>query len=129
MVLEPNGGNGPESDQPVDLHLPSVVHGQPEAVGDAANQVAHRMFLIGIQAIGRLVQDQHLGIVQDGLGQPDPAAKTLGQGLEPAPGDERERDDERVPASALTRGTLDQSGSDHRTPIYSHPDVTPVRPM
>ena len=50
--------------------------------GNLADQFANHMFLVGVQAIGGLVHDQYVGIVQDGLGQADPAAKTLGQVLD-----------------------------------------------
>ena len=47
-----------------------------------ADQPAHGMFLVGVEAVGGLVQHQHLGIVQDRLGQADAAAKALGQGFD-----------------------------------------------
>ena len=52
------------------------------SLAHAADQVAHRMFLVGIQPVGGLVQDQHFGIVQDRLRQADAAAKALGQGFD-----------------------------------------------
>ncbi|MNV51191.1 hypothetical protein D3C71_1432310 [compost metagenome] len=51
-------------------------------VGQALDQLAHLVLLVRIEAIGRLVEDQHLGIMHDGLGQPDPALEALGQGLD-----------------------------------------------
>ena len=50
--------------------------------GHAADQPAHRMLLVGVEPVGGFVQHQHVGIVQDRLGQADPAAKALGQGLD-----------------------------------------------
>jgi hypothetical protein len=42
-----------------------------------SDQLAHLDDLLGVQADGRLVEDQHLGIVQDGLGQAHPLPKPL----------------------------------------------------
>jgi hypothetical protein len=39
MLLEPDRRNRAEADQPVDLYLPPVVHGEPQPVGDAADEV------------------------------------------------------------------------------------------
>ncbi|MCY1437358.1 hypothetical protein D9M71_535160 [compost metagenome] len=40
------------------------------------------MLLVGVEAIGRLVEDQHLRIMQDRLSQADAALEALGQGLD-----------------------------------------------
>ena len=40
------------------------------------------MFLIGIQAIGRLIEDQHLRIMENRLRQANPAFEPLGQGFD-----------------------------------------------
>ncbi len=50
--------------------------------GQPADHFTHLVFLIGIEPIGRLVQDQHQRIVQDRLGQTDTTFETLGQGLD-----------------------------------------------
>ena len=40
------------------------------------------MFLVGVQAVGRLVQDQHVGIVQQGGGEPDASFEAFGKRLD-----------------------------------------------
>ena len=40
------------------------------------------VLLVGVEAVGGLVHDEHGGIVQDGLGQADAALVALGQRLD-----------------------------------------------
>ena len=46
------------------------------------DQRAHLVLLVGIEAVGRLVEDQHVGIVQQRLGEADAALEALGQRLD-----------------------------------------------
>ena len=46
------------------------------------DHLAYMVFLVRIEAVGRFVQDQHVRIVQQGLGQAHPPGKALGQGLD-----------------------------------------------
>ena len=48
------------------------------------DQLADLVLLVGIEAVGRLVHDQHLGVVQDRLRQADAALEALGEGLDGA---------------------------------------------
>ena len=50
--------------------------------GHVVQQAAHLMLLVRIESVGRFVEDQHLRVEQDRLGQADPAAKALRQGLD-----------------------------------------------
>ena len=43
---------------------------------------AHLVLLVGVEPVGRLVEDQHLGIVQQRLRHPDPAFEALRQCLD-----------------------------------------------
>ena len=43
------------------------------------DDLAHLVFLVGIEPVGRLVEDQHVGIVQQRLRDPDPALEALRQ--------------------------------------------------
>jgi hypothetical protein len=47
--------------------------------GHLRDQLAHMVLLVRIEAIRRLVHDQHRGVVQYGLGEPDPTLVALGQ--------------------------------------------------
>ena len=47
--------------------------------GQALDQVARLIDLLGIEARGRLVEDQHIGIVDDGLRQADALAVAFGE--------------------------------------------------
>ena len=40
------------------------------------------MLLVGVEAVGRLVEDHDVGVVQERLGQADPALEALGQGVD-----------------------------------------------
>ena len=42
------------------------------------------MLLVGVEPVGGLVEDQHVGIVQDRLGEADAAAEALGERVEAA---------------------------------------------
>ena len=46
------------------------------------DELAHLMLLVGIEAVGRFVQHQHVGVVQQRLRQPDPAAVALGESVD-----------------------------------------------
>ena len=46
------------------------------------NQLAHVMLLVRIEAIGRFIQNQHLGIVHNCLGQAYPSPDTFRQGFD-----------------------------------------------
>ena len=46
------------------------------------DQLAHLVLLVGIEAVGRLVHDQHLRIVQDRLREADAALEAFGEGLD-----------------------------------------------
>ena len=48
-------------------------------LAEVANQVAHLPDLVGIEADGRLVEDEQVGRVQEGVGQTDPLAVALGE--------------------------------------------------
>ncbi len=48
-------------------------------LGHAADEAADVELLVRIETVGRLVEYQHLGIVQDGLCQPDAPLEPLGQ--------------------------------------------------
>ncbi len=48
----------------------------------AADQLAHAVLLIGIEAVGRLVHHQDRRIVQDRLGEADAALEALGQSVD-----------------------------------------------
>ena len=50
--------------------------------GQVANQLANLMLLIGIKAIRRFIQNQDLGIMQDGLCQSYAPFEALGQGID-----------------------------------------------
>ncbi len=52
------------------------------AFGQLLNQPANLMLLVWVQTIGGLVQNQHLRVVQNGLGQTDPALEPFGQRLD-----------------------------------------------
>ncbi len=49
---------------------------------DRPDQRAHLVFLIGIEPVGGLVQDQHVRIVHQRLGDAHPALEALGQGID-----------------------------------------------
>ena len=50
--------------------------------GQALDELAHLMLLVGVEAIGRLVEDQHTRIMQNRLSQADAALEALGQRLD-----------------------------------------------
>ena len=50
--------------------------------GHRPDQPAHLVFLVRVEAVGRLVEDQHLRVVQDRLREADAALEALGQGLD-----------------------------------------------
>ena len=43
------------------------------ACGHLVDELTHLVFLVGVQPVGRLIENEHLGIVEDGLRQPHPA--------------------------------------------------------
>ena len=45
----------------------------------ARDERAHLVLLVGVEPVGRLVEDQHVGIVQQRLREPDAALEALGQ--------------------------------------------------
>ena len=47
-----------------------------------ADQVADLVFLVGVEAVGRLVHDQNFRVVDHRLGQPDAALEPLRQGFD-----------------------------------------------
>ena len=49
---------------------------------ERVDERAHLVFLVGIETVGRLVEDQHRRIVQQRLGQTDAALEALGEGLD-----------------------------------------------
>ena len=49
----------------------------------SVDQLAHLVLLVGIEAVGRLVHDQHLRVVQDRLGDGDAPLEALRQRLDP----------------------------------------------
>src|SRR5579863_6869407 len=49
---------------------------------DRVNELANTMFLIGIEAVGRLVENQHVGIVDEGLREADSALEAFRQGID-----------------------------------------------
>jgi hypothetical protein len=57
-------------------------HDDGLVLGHLGDEFAHVMLLIGIEAIRRLVHDEDLGIVQDGLRHPDPAFVALRQRID-----------------------------------------------
>jgi hypothetical protein len=66
-------------------------------LGHLGDQAAHMVLLVRIEAVGRLVHDQHRGVVEDRLGETDAALESLRQRLdalgrdtlEAGPGDRR----------------------------------------
>ncbi len=51
-------------------------------LGHLGDELAHLVLLVGIEPVGGLVHDQHLGVVEDRLGDADAALVALGQGLD-----------------------------------------------
>lgn len=51
-------------------------------VGQALDQPAHLVFLIRVEAVGGLVENQHLGVMHNRLGQADAALKAFRQGFD-----------------------------------------------
>ena len=64
-----------------------VVHGaddrQVEVVAEGVDQLQHLLLVADVQAGGGLVQQQHRGLLGQGLGQDDPLALAAAQGVEP----------------------------------------------
>ena len=46
------------------------------------NKLAHLMLLVGVEAVGGLIEDQHARVMQDRLGQANAALEALGQRLD-----------------------------------------------
>ena len=51
-------------------------------LGHLGNQLAHLVFLVGIEPVGGLVHDEHFRVAQDGLGDANAALVALGQRLD-----------------------------------------------
>ena len=47
--------------------------------GQIADQPPHMVLLVGVQAVGGFIQDQHLGVVQNGLSESHAAFEALGK--------------------------------------------------
>src|SRR4029453_18417607 len=60
-------------------------HG-PALVGQAADQFAQPVDALGVEAVGRLVEDQDLGVAEQGGGQPQALAHAEGEATGAAPG-------------------------------------------
>ena len=61
----------------IDLDLAQQVRGQQHgaaAVGEVAQQVAHPADALGVEAVGRLVEDQDLGVAEQRVRDPEPLA-------------------------------------------------------
>ena len=67
------------------LHLLQDVRGDDDGLvlGHVGDELAHLVLLVGVEAVGGLVHDQHLRVVQDGLGDGDAALEALRQRLDP----------------------------------------------
>ncbi len=63
------------------IHLFEDVRGDDDGLllRDLADERAHLVLLQRVEAIGGLVEDQHLGVVHDGLGQADAPLEALGE--------------------------------------------------
>ncbi len=57
-------------------------HDDQLVLAELVDQAAHFVFLIRVEAVGRLVQDQHLRIVDQRLREADAAPESLGQGFD-----------------------------------------------
>ncbi|KAF0117579.1 MAG: Uncharacterized protein FD149_1082 [Rhodospirillaceae bacterium] len=77
----PGDDDGPAADR---LHLFENMGGNDDGLvrRHVADQAAHVMFLVGIKAVGRLVENQYVRVVQQGLGQTHPSFEALGQGVD-----------------------------------------------
>ena len=79
---------GADDDHPVDglLHLGEQVaghqHGPALVVGEVAEEAAQPLDALGVQAVGRLVEDQHRGVAEQrgGQGEPLPHAEGVAPG-------------------------------------------------
>jgi hypothetical protein len=60
-------------------------HG-PALVGQAADQPAQPVDALGVEAVGRLVEDRDLGVAEQGGGQPQALAHAQGEAAGAAPG-------------------------------------------
>jgi hypothetical protein len=59
-------------------------HG-PALGGQVADQAAQPVDALGVEAVGRLVEDQHLAVAEQGGGQPQALAHLEGEPADPAP--------------------------------------------
>jgi hypothetical protein len=90
---------------------------------DFADQRAHFVFLQRVEAVRGFVEDQHLGIVHDGLGQADAAFEALGKGFDGLRGDtlELQTADDVVEAGlAVGAGEAAQVGDEVEERRYGH---------
>ena len=51
-------------------------------MGQALDQLAHLVLLVGVEAVGGFVENQHLGVMQNRLGQADAALEAFRQGFD-----------------------------------------------
>ena len=47
--------------------------------GQTSDHLSHLMLLVRVEPVSRFIQYQHLWIVENGLGKPNPSLETLGQ--------------------------------------------------
>jgi len=59
--------------------------GHPVLVTQAAQQVAHFDEALGVQAVGRLIENEQPRVPQQRPGQPEPLLHAMGEGLDPVP--------------------------------------------
>ena len=57
---------------------------RPALVGQAADQAAQPVDALGVEAVGRLVEDQDLGVAEQGGGQPEALAHAEREAADPA---------------------------------------------
>ena len=78
-----------DDDDPVadGLRLLEDVGGEDDGLfgGHVLDEVAHLVLLVGVEAVGRLVEDQHRRIVEQRLGEADALLVALGKGLDRLP--------------------------------------------
>jgi len=58
-------------------------HG-PALVGQTPDQTAQPVHALGVEAVGRLVEDQDLGVAEQGPGQPEPLAHAEREAADPS---------------------------------------------
>ena len=65
------------------LHLLKDVGGEDDGFGltQGGDQVADLKLLVGVESIGRFIQNQHVRVVYQGLGQTDTLSKAFGEVL------------------------------------------------